>query len=110
MKYLLLLLAVLSMGFRQVPDAVATVTGDPIPTTVFQQRVRLARWMAGQQLLQIVQDYGANSLTDPNSPFNAQYKAISDTAAFAQQVLDGLVTMKLVQHEATVRNITVTDA
>ena len=64
MKYILVLLAIFSMGFRQAPDAVATVTNDPIPTTVFQQRVRLARWMAGQQLLQIVQDYGANSLTD----------------------------------------------
>ncbi len=109
-RILLLLLALLSMGFRQAPDAVATVNGDPIPTTVFQQRVRLARWMAGQQLLQVAQDYGANSLTDPNSPFNAQYKALSDTGPFAQQVLDGLITMKLVQHEAAARGITVTDA
>ena len=39
---------------------------------------------------------------------DAQYKALSDTPAFAQQVLDGLITMKLVQHEAMARNITVT--
>jgi parvulin-like peptidyl-prolyl isomerase len=110
MKYILLLLALLSTGFKQAPDAVATVSADPIPTAVFQQRVRLARWMAGQQLLQVAQDYGPNSLTDPNSPFYAQYKAISDTAAFAQQVLDGLITMKLVQHEAAARSISVTDA
>src|SRR5262245_18563368 len=105
-----LFFALLSMGFRQVPDAVATVSGDPIPTAVFQQRVRMARWMAGQQLLQIAQDYGPNSLTDPNSAFNAQYKALTDTSGFAQQVLDGLITTKLIQHEAAARGITVTDA
>ncbi len=110
MKSILLLLALLTAAFQQAPDAVATVGADPIPTGVFQQRVRLSRWMASQQLLLIAQDYGVNALTDPNSPFNAQYKAISDYPAFAQQVLDGLITIRLVQHEAAARSLTVTDA
>ncbi len=101
---------VCATGFEQAPDTVAVVGADPIPTIVFQQRVRLARWMTGQQLLQIAQQYGPNTLTDPNSAFNAQYKALSDKVGFAQQVLDGLITIKLVQHEAAARGITVTDA
>jgi parvulin-like peptidyl-prolyl isomerase len=76
---------------------------------LFQQRVRLARWTTAQQLLQVVQTYGANALTDPNSPYNGQYKNLADTTTFAQQVLDGLITLKLVQREATARGITVTD-
>jgi parvulin-like peptidyl-prolyl isomerase len=109
-RSLLILLALLSTAFQQLPEAVATVSGDSIPAVVFQQRVRLARWMSSQQLLLVAQDYGVNALTDPNSPFNAQYKAISDHAAFAQQVLDGLITIRLVQHEAALRGVTVTDA
>ncbi len=99
----------LTTGFQQPTEAIATVSGDPIPVTMFQQRVRLSRWMTAQQLRQIAQTYNAEALTDPKSPFNGQYKLISDTQGFARQVLDSLITIKLVQHEAVLRNITVTD-
>lgn len=99
------------MGFQQAPASVATVNGDSIPTVFFQQRVRFARWTAAQQLLQIMLDYGGEkALTDPNSPFHTQYRALIDSPAFTQQVLDGLIVLKLVQREATARGITVTPA
>lgn len=97
------------MGFQQAPASVATVNGDAITTVLFQQRVRFARWTAAQQLLQIMQDYGGEkALTDPNSPFHAQYRALIDAPAFARQVLDGLIVLKLVQREASARGLTVT--
>jgi parvulin-like peptidyl-prolyl isomerase len=99
----------LTTAFQELPDHVAMVGGDPVPTTLFQQRVRLARWTTAQQLLQVMQTYGPDALTDPGSPYNGQYKNLSDNATFAQQVLDSLITVKLVQHEAAARGITVTD-
>jgi len=48
-------------------------------------------------------------LTDPNSPFNAQYKLLTDSAGLGQQVLDSLIAIKLVKQEAARRNISVSD-
>ncbi len=101
---------VLTMGFQQAPDNIATVNGDPIPVVLFQQRVRFARWTTAQQLLQLMQTYGADSLTDSKSPFYPQYRTLVDTQGFGRQVLDSLVAIKLVQHEAAARGITVSDA
>lgn len=108
---LVLVLAVLMVtAFQQLPDSVATVAGEPIPAALFQQRVRLARWSTAQQLLQVMQTYGVNALTDPGSPYNGQYKNLSDQAAFAKEVLETLITVRLIQQEAKTRNITVSDA
>jgi parvulin-like peptidyl-prolyl isomerase len=105
----ILLAFALTTAFQQLPDHVAIVGGDPISTTLFQQRVRLARWTTAQQLLQVMQTYGPNALTDPGSPYNGQYKNLNDSVTFAQQVLNSLITVKLVQREAAARGITVTD-
>jgi parvulin-like peptidyl-prolyl isomerase len=93
----------------QTTDTIATVNNMPISVAQFQQRVRFARWSTAQQLLQIVQQVGEAALTDPQSPYYAQLKTLADNAAFGQQVLDGLITIKLVQQEADKRGITVSD-
>src|SRR5438105_1030855 len=98
------------VGFAQTPDTVATVNGIPITTLAFQQRVRFTRWTIGQQLNQVVQQMGANALTDSASPYNSQYKLLTDSTALGQQVMDSLVTVKLVQAEAARRGISITDA
>ncbi|MCC7450776.1 MAG: peptidylprolyl isomerase [Anaerolineae bacterium] len=100
----------LTTAFAQAPGNIATVNGEPITANMFQQRVRLARWMSAQQLLQIMQSYGPNALNDPTSPFGEQYKQIKDDAGFAKQVLDNLITIKLVQKEAAARGLAITDA
>ena len=108
LKRLITLLAVfLTLGFAQATDTVATVNGTPISTLAFQQRVRFTRWTLGQQLLQIVQQNGEKALTDPTSPYNAQYKLLTDSHALGQQVLDSLITVQLVSQEAARRGITV---
>lgn len=101
--------ASLTLGFTQVSDTIATVNGTPISKLAFEQRVRFTRWTLGQQLLQIAQQYGDKTLTDPNSPYNAQYKLLTDSHALGQQVLDSLVTVQLVNQEAAKRGISVTD-
>jgi parvulin-like peptidyl-prolyl isomerase len=105
-----LCVAIFSLTFQQVPPTVALVWGDPVPLTLFQQRVRLVRWQTGQQLLQIVAQYGAKALTDPTSPYAHEYDLLTDSKAIGQQTLDQLITVQLLQHEAASRNITVTDA
>jgi parvulin-like peptidyl-prolyl isomerase len=102
-------LAVLCVGFTQTVDTIALVNGDPISMAAFQRRVRYARWTTAQQLNQIVQSYGATALTDANSPYHVQYKLLSDLPSFGQQVLDSLITVKLVQQEANKRGLKVTD-
>src|SRR5262250_985401 len=83
--------ALLLTGFMQPANTIATVNGDPISVTMFQQRVRFARWTSAQQLNQILQSYGEKALTDPNSPFSAQYRLLSDSMGMGQQVLDSLI-------------------
>jgi parvulin-like peptidyl-prolyl isomerase len=99
----------LTLGFIQVSDTVATVNGTPISKLSFEQRIRFTRWTLGQQLLQIAQQYGEKTLTDPTSPYNAQYKLLTDSHALGQQVLDSLITVQLVNQEAAKRGIAVTD-
>ncbi|MEP7285922.1 MAG: peptidylprolyl isomerase [Chloroflexota bacterium] len=109
LRLMLLTGVLLSLGFRQAAETVATVNDDPISVTAFQQRVRFARWATAQQLSQIVQTYGEKALTDPSSPYNTQYKLLADLPSFGKQVLDSLITVKLVQQEAARRGISVTD-
>jgi parvulin-like peptidyl-prolyl isomerase len=102
--------AAVMIGLAQAPDTIATINGNPISTLVFQQRVRFTRWTIGQQLDQILQQMGATALTDPASPYNSQYKLLSDAPTLGQQVIDSLITVKLVQAEAVRRGITTDDA
>src|SRR5882724_5397650 len=108
LKRLIALAAILlTCGFAQATDTIATVNGTPISTLALQQRVRFTRWTLGQQLLQIVQQNGEKALTDPASPYSAQYKLLTDKHALGQQVLDSLITVQLVSQEAARRGITV---
>src|SRR5262249_30316547 len=95
LRYIALLLVLLTTGAAQATDTLATVNGDPISVTTFQQRVRLARWTSAQQLIQIRQNYGDKALTDPTSPFNSQYMMLSSPSALGKQVLDSLIAVKL---------------
>src|SRR5260370_38924052 len=104
---LLAAFAALSIGFMQPADTIATVNGDPISVAMFQQRIRFARWTSAQQLTQILQSYGENALTDPNSPFNAQYKLLTDSAGLGPQGLHSLIAIKLGKQEAAPRNTSV---
>jgi parvulin-like peptidyl-prolyl isomerase len=106
---MIVIAALFTTGFRQAADNIATVSGDPITVTQFQQRVRLARFITANQLRQMAQVYGPESFTASDGPFNPQYKSIVDTTGFARQVLDSLITLKLVQHEANTRGIIVSD-
>ncbi len=69
------------LAFAQTPDTIATVNGNPISTLAFQQRTRYTRWTIGQQLNQVVQQVGVTALTDPASPYNSQFKLLSDSSA-----------------------------
>jgi parvulin-like peptidyl-prolyl isomerase len=110
LRFLGLLLVLLTMGAAQATDTLATVNGDPISVTMFQQRVRFSRWTSAQQLIQIKQSYGDKMLTDPASPFNSQYVILTVPSAFGKQVLDALIAVKLVRQEAARRGIAITDA
>src|SRR5690242_19887612 len=70
LKRIFALLAILlTLGFTQTSDTVATVNGVPISLSAFQQRIRFTRWTIGQQLLQVMQQSGEKALTDPTSPY-----------------------------------------
>src|SRR5260221_10925759 len=110
LRFLGLLMILLTTGAAQATDTLAMVNGDPISVTMFQQRVRFARWTSAQQLIQIRQNYGDKMLTDPGSPFNSQYVILTTPSAFGKQVLDSLIAVKLVKQEAARRSIALTNA
>src|SRR5688572_25453321 len=94
--YVLSLLAAFTIAAAQTTDTIAMVNNDPISVAQFQQRVRFARWTTAQQLVQVMQSHGEKGLTDPESPYYAQYALLSDKQGLGQQVLDSLITIKLV--------------
>ncbi len=108
---LLLLYGILDQAVFQGMKAVATVGGEKITVTEFQERVRYQRWnlvrnyAQGQQLLQIF----GNDATFAQQLQNIQTQ-LDNPVGVGVDVLGQMVDEILIQQEAARRGITVTDA
>jgi parvulin-like peptidyl-prolyl isomerase len=91
---------------------VAVVNGETITTVDYEARVQYERWVNGSQLLNIAQLYGAEALTDQQSPFYQQYVLLQpgQESLFGSQVREIMVEEALLRQEAEARGITVDEA